>query len=92
VAGRALAPGLGDRERRLRLLAHEALVDPHQAGVLELGQMAREVALGEPGRPLQEQEVGVGDRGEHGQDREPSRLVDEAVELSHRRPVPGTRA
>ncbi len=52
----------GQRDVGVGLLAHEALVDGHQAGVLELGEMAGEVALREPGRALQEGEVGVLDR------------------------------
>src|SRR4051794_7085150 len=83
----ALALG-GQLEPRVRLLAHEPLLDRQKAALLELGEVAREVALGQPGRALEEEEVGIAHRGEDGQDREPARLVDEPVEhelvLSHR--------
>ena len=68
------------RDARVRLLAHEPLLDRDQAGLLELRQMAGEVALGQPGRALEEQEVRVADRRQDGEDREPARLVDQLVE------------
>src|SRR5215212_8116521 len=78
----------GQLEGRVRLLSHEALLDRDEAALLELGEVAREVALGQPGGALEEEEVRVADRREDGQDRQPSRLVDEPVEdellLSHR--------
>ena len=85
-------PALGRQgDVRVGLLAHEALLDRDEPGVLELGQMAGEIALGQPSGALQEDEVGVVDRREHGQDGQTPGLVDEAVEdqllseLRHRR-------
>ena len=70
----------GERSVGIGALSHERLLDPDQAGVFQLGQVAREVALGETGRALQEHEVGGAHRGQDGQDREAGRLVDESIE------------
>src|SRR3954465_645761 len=43
VLGDALAAQRGERDGRVRLLADEALLDLHEPGVLELGQVARQV-------------------------------------------------
>src|SRR4051794_11744533 len=75
------APALGgELEPRVRLLAHEALLDRHQAALLELGQVTGEIALGQARRALEEEEVGIADRRQDGEDRQPSRLVNEPVD------------
>jgi hypothetical protein len=63
-----LLPVRGDAPPALRrqrdvgvgLLAHKALLDADEARVLQLAQVAGEVALGQPGGAQQEDEVGVG--------------------------------
>jgi alkyl hydroperoxide reductase subunit AhpC len=80
VLGDPLAAQRRERDVGVGLLADEALLDRHEPGVLELGQVAGEVALRQPGRALQEQEVGVLDRRQHGEDRQPARLVDQPVD------------
>src|SRR3546814_1583647 len=54
-----------------RSLAAEALVDRHQPGGLELGQVARQVALAQPAHGFEEAELDQLGTAEHGQDRQP---------------------
>src|SRR3546814_2232528 len=63
-----------------RPLAAEALVDRHQPGGLELGQVARQVALAQPAHGFEEAELDQLGAAEHGQDRQPRRFVDQPVD------------
>src|SRR3546814_20006595 len=62
----------------------EALVDRHQPGGLELGQVARQVALAEPAHGFEEAEFDQFRNAEHGQDRQPCRFVDQPVDGADR--------
>src|SRR3546814_19507991 len=70
----------GDGHAGQRPLAAEALVDRHQPGGLELGQVARQVALAEPAHGFEEAEFDQFRTAEHGQDRQPCRFVDQPVD------------
>jgi hypothetical protein len=80
VTGDALAALVGQCEPRVGLAPDEALLDRHEPGVLELRQVAGQVALGQPGRALHEEEVRIARRGEDREDRQAARFVDEPVE------------
>src|SRR3546814_10048476 len=56
VALQRVATLAGDGHAGQRPLAAEALVDRHQPGGLELGQVARQVALAEPAHGFEEAE------------------------------------
>src|SRR6185503_13515694 len=62
-------------------LHDEFFLDRDQPGTLELREMARQVSLRQAGQPLQEEEVGASARVERGEDCQPRRLVDDAVQL-----------
>ena len=75
----ALPPELRERRGGVRLLADEPLVDGDESCVLQLREVAREVALREARHLQEEREVGVGDRGQDGEDRQAPRFVDEPI-------------
>jgi hypothetical protein len=58
------------------------LLDLDQSAVLQLRQVGGEVALGQAGQALQEEEVGALTPGKSRQDGEASRLMDQFIQAS----------
>lgn len=77
----AFSPSSGEAESRYRNLPLESLVHPYQLGCLEFGDVARQVALGETGEPLQIEEVGGATGIQSSQDGQAGGFMDEPVEL-----------
>ena len=77
----ARRPRGGQSDERLRALADEVLLHLDVAGVLELGQVGRQVAAGESGLITQEDEVSLLDREEARHQHQPGWLVNQSIDV-----------
>src|SRR6185369_1205551 len=73
--------GIAQPHEGLGLLLDEALFDLDQPRLFELRKVRGEVAFGEAGDALQEEEVGLLARRERGQDGQAGRIVDPPVQI-----------